>query len=111
VDLASGPMIELAWPIDADSRAVRIIMEKENELKQQAHANLAVARLAVEGTDNYPDAAFTLRLAFGEVAGYKDNGRHVPFQTNFAGLYERAEQQNHKPPFDLLPRWQPGCRP
>ena len=37
---------------------------------QQAYAKLAKARFALEGTNVYPDATFTLRLAFGVVEGY-----------------------------------------
>ena len=29
----------------------------------------------------------------------------MPFETTFAGLYERAEEHNNKPPFDLPKRW------
>ena len=65
----------------------------------------ATARFALEGASNYPDATFTLRLAFGVVKGYEEDGRQVPFQTTFAGLYARATDQNDRPPFDLPPRW------
>ena len=71
----------------------------------QAYAELAKAKFAVEGTDTYPDATFTLRLAFGQVKGYEENGKHIPFETTFAGLYERAAENHDKPPFDLPPRW------
>mgnify|MGYP003597786616 CR=1 FL=1 len=33
------------------------------------------ARFAVEGPGNYPDATFTLRLSYGPVAGYEENGK------------------------------------
>jgi hypothetical protein len=46
-----------------------------------------------------------LRLAFGLVKGYQENGRPVPFQTTLAGLYERAAEQRYRPPFDLPARW------
>jgi len=39
------------------------------------------------------------------VKGYEENGRAIPFQTTFAGLYERAAAHHHKPPFDLPQRW------
>ena len=74
-------------------------------MQQQAYAKIAKAKFAVEGTNTYPDATFTLRLAFGTVKGYEEDGKHVPFETTFAGLYERAEEHNDKPPFDLPQRW------
>src|SRR5690606_30302220 len=57
------------------------------------------------GSGTYPDATFTLRLAFGEAKGYEESGRQIPFQTTFAGLYERASARKFQPPFDLPARW------
>ncbi len=105
VDAAKDSMVELARLIDAEARAVRKIIETQTETKQQAQAQIAKARFALEGTGSYPDATFTLRLAFGLVKGYEENGRQIPFQTTIAGLYERAAEQKNKPPFDLPPRW------
>ena len=55
--------------------------------------------------DIYPDATFTLRLAFGTVKGYEEDGKQIPFETTFAGLYERSKEHHDKAPFDLPPRW------
>src|SRR5262249_37618718 len=88
VEAARDPMIELARAVDPEARAVRKAVEVEEERKQQAHAQIDKAKYAVEGAKTYPDATFTLRLAFGVVKGYEENGKHVPFQTTFAGLYE-----------------------
>jgi hypothetical protein len=105
VDSAQDPMIELARIIDPAARAVRKVIEAQGEIKQQAYAQIAKAKFAVEGTSTYPDATFTLRLSFGVVKGYEENGKHVPFQTTFAGLYERSAQHHNQPPFDLPERW------
>ncbi|NLH71899.1 MAG: S46 family peptidase [Verrucomicrobia bacterium] len=105
VDAARDPMIELARAVDAEARAVRQIIETQEEIKRQAHAQIAAARFAIQGTSTYPDATFTLRLAFGVVKGYDENGKHVPCQTTFAGLYERSREQGGRPPFDLPERW------
>jgi hypothetical protein len=102
---AKDPMIALAKSVDAEARAVRKIMETQGEAKQQAHAKIAKARFALEGTSSYPDATFTLRLAFGTVKGYEENGKAVPAHTKIAGLYERAKEQNYRPPFDLPKVW------
>lgn len=105
VDAARDPMIEVARLIDEDARAVRKIFETQNESKQQAHAQIAKARFAIEGTNTYPDATFTLRLAYGTVKGYEENGAQIPFQTTFAGLYQRGEEHQNRPPFDIPARW------
>ncbi len=88
-------MIALAELVDPASREVRKKMETEvDEPKRSAYADLAKAKFAVEGTDAYPDATFTLRLSFGTVKGYEENGKHVPFETTFAGLYERSKEHH-----------------
>jgi hypothetical protein len=106
IDKCEDPMILLAKLVDPEARAVRKIMETEvDEVKRQAYAEIAKVKFALEGTSTYPDATFTLRLAFGVVKGYEENGKHVPFETTFAGLYERSKENNNKDPFDLPPRW------
>jgi len=102
---SSDEMIDLARLIDPDARAVRKIVEAQGEAKQQAHAQIAKARFAIEGTSNYPDATFTLRLAFGTVKGYEEGGKHIPSHTTIAGLYTRAAEQEYRPPFDLPKTW------
>ena len=105
VEAAHDPMIELIRLVDPEARAVRKITETQDEIKRQAHAKIAQARFTLEKTSSYPDATFTLRLAFGTVRGYEENGQAIPFQTTFAGLYERAAAHHYKPPFDLPRRW------
>jgi hypothetical protein len=105
VKAANDPMIELARLVDSEARALRKIVEAQGEAKQQAHAKIAKARFALIGTSSYPDATFTLRLAFGTVKGYEEGGKHIPAHTTFAGLYERAKEQENRPPFDLPKRW------
>ena len=53
----------------------------------------------------YPDATFTLRLAFGAVKGYEELGKQIPPWTTFAGLYQRAAEHDNQPPFHLPERW------
>jgi len=104
VEAAKDPMIELARVIDPEARTVRKIIEAQDEIKQQGHAKIARAKFAIEKTNSYPDATFTLRLAFGEVKGYEESGKEIPFQTTIAGLYEHAAEHQYKPPFDLPKR-------
>jgi hypothetical protein len=106
VDASTDPMIALARLVDPAARAVRKIMEVEvEEVSRQAYAQIARAKYAIEGASTYPDATFTLRLAFGVVRGYEENGQQVPFETTFFGLYLRAKEHQNRPPFDLPPRW------
>jgi hypothetical protein len=106
IESSTDPMIKLALLVDPDARTVRKTMETEvDEVKRQAYADIAKVKFALEGTNTYPDATFTLRLSYGVVKGYEEFGKKVPFETDFAGLYERAKEHNNKAPFDLPPRW------
>jgi hypothetical protein len=107
VEAAKDPMIEAARLIDAEARAVRKQFETQvEEPKRQAAAAIAKARFAMDGTNTYPDATFTLRLAFGTVKGFTENGKTVPPFTNFEGMYAWSKEHDNKPPFDLPPRWE-----
>ncbi|NLH43523.1 MAG: S46 family peptidase, partial [Planctomycetes bacterium] len=99
-------MIQLALLVDAPAREVRKVYEEQiEEPMRQAYAKLADARFALYGTEVYPDATFTLRLAFGLVKGYEEAGRHVRPFTTMAGLYERSQEQGNVYPFELPQRW------
>ncbi|HEX3800465.1 MAG TPA: S46 family peptidase [Verrucomicrobiae bacterium] len=106
VTAANDPMIELARLIDPEARAMRKVADEQDEIKQEAYAAIARARNAILGTAGYPDATFTLRLAFGTVKGYEEDRRPIPAFTTFAGLYDRAAMMKERPPFNLMPSWQ-----
>ena len=105
VNTANDPMIALAQLVDGPGRDARKIFEAQDETKQQAYAEIAKARFALEGTNTYPDATFTLRLSCGPVRGYEENGATVAPLTDLAGLYARSAEHNNQPPFDLPKRW------
>lgn len=102
---ARDPMIDLALLIDEPAREARKAYTAQEEIKKQAYAEIAKARFAIEGTAAYPDATFTLRLSYGTVRGYEEDGKHIPAFTDFAGLYQRAAEHDYRPPFDLPKRW------
>ncbi|CAN5561699.1 S46 family peptidase [soil metagenome] len=107
IDASTDPMIQLAKSLDAAARLIRKRAENEvEEPKRSAYAAIAKARFAMDGTNTYPDATFTLRLAYGPVKGFKENGKDVPPFTNFAGLYEKSKEQNNKGPYELPKRWE-----
>jgi hypothetical protein len=106
VAAAHDPMIDLARLVDGPSRALRKVSETQTEARQQAHAAIARARNALLGTNGYPDATFTLRLAVGLVKGYEENGQAVPPFTTFGSLRAKAGAMKNRPPFDLAPLWQ-----
>jgi hypothetical protein len=102
---AHDPMIDVARLIDAPAKEAKKIYDAQDEIKKQAYADIAKARFATEGTSSYPDATFTLRLSYGTVRGYEQDGKQIPAFTDFAGLYQRSAEHDNKPPFDLPQRW------
>jgi hypothetical protein len=107
---ASGdPMIKLAMLVDGPARHVRRVKEQQvDEPQRQAYAKIAKARFAVFGTEVYPDATFTLRLAFGVVKGYEELGQRMPPWTTLGGAFERSDEHHNREPFNLPPRWLEG---
>ena len=103
---SNDPMIQLARQIDPESRRIRQAFEQQVDGPQrQAYGKIANARFAVYGSSVYPDATFTLRLAFGEAKGYTENGEKVPWATTLGGTYEHAAAHNNKEPFELPKIW------
>ena len=102
----ADPMIRLARTLEGESRRLIERHEKEIEAVQTAaYDTIADARFAVFGTNDYPDATFSLRLSYGRVIGYEDQGRSVPPFTTFSGLIDRYTQRGPDAPFDLSQRW------
>ena len=106
IEESTDPMIVVARTIDAKAREVRKRYESEVIGVERAnYAKIARARFDTEGTKLYPDATFTLRLSYGAVEGYTENGKKVAPFTTLGGLFARADQFKHKFPHVLPPRW------
>jgi hypothetical protein len=103
VDASRDPMIGLARAVDADARAIRKRYEDEVEAPiAAAAARIAAARFKVFGTNVYPDATFTLRLNFGTVQGWVENGAPVDPVTYLGRAFERATGAS---PFRIPDSW------
>lgn len=100
---AGDAMIAFALKVDEDGRAVRKVSDESIQpVLTKNQELLAKAHFAVEGTSAYPDATFTLRLSYGTVKGYEENGKQVKPLTVFAGAYERHTGRD---PFALPESW------
>ncbi len=103
---STDPMIRLAVLVDPTARSIRKTLEQQiEEPQRQAYAKIAAARFATTGTNTYPDATFTLRLAFGKVAGYEEDGKAIPPWTTIEGAFARAADHHNAYPFNLPQRW------
>ena len=106
IEESTDPMIELARSIDPEARAARKRYEDEVlSVERGSYGKIARALFETEGTKLYPDATFTLRLSYGAVKGYTENGKFITPFTTLGGLYERAAKFKYKFPYVLPPRW------
>ena len=100
---STDPLIVMARDIDPDARAVRKAYEDGVEAPiRSATERIAKARFAILGTAVYPDATFTLRLNWGTVQGWNENGKPVAPFTRLARAFERATGAD---PFRIPDSW------
>jgi len=103
---STDPMIVVAREIDDKAREVRKRYESEvTGVERSSYSKIARALFETEGTKLYPDATFTLRLSYGAIEGYTENGKKIPPFTTLGGLYNRADAFKQKFPYNLPPRW------
>jgi peptidase S46-like protein len=106
IEASNDPMIAVARLVDPKAREVRKRYESEvTGVERSNYAKIARALFETEGTKLYPDATFTLRLSYGAVEGYTENGKKVSPFTTLGGLYARSEQFKREFPYNLPPRW------
>ena len=106
IEASTDPVIVVARLIEPKAREVRKRYESEvTGVERTNYAKIARALFDTEGTKLYPDATFTLRLSYGAVEGYMENGKKIPPFTTLGGLYARAESFKHQFPYNLPPRW------
>ena len=106
VDASSDPMIALAKLIDPRARELRTRYDNEVlGVERDGYAKIAQAVFAVKGDSAYPDGTFTLRLSYGAVKGYMENGKMVTPFTEIRGLYVRGDEHEQKPPYKIADSW------
>jgi hypothetical protein len=100
---ADDPMIAFARKIDPDLRTLRHTYEDEVQAELTKNSTqIANAMFKINGTSTYPDATFTLRVSFGAVRGYRQDGRDIAPTTTVGGAFERATGAE---PFRLPDSW------
>lgn len=109
VKASKDPMIKFAMEMDEHGLALRKRYEDVFEsVETEAYAEIADARFDKYGERVYPDATFTLRLAFGTVKGIHEDNRNVAAFTTIGGAFQHADAHENRPPFDLPKRWMEG---
>ena len=91
VDASTDPLVVAMRTVEPAAMAARKQRDDAVEAPMRGLGRkVAEAKFAVDGTSVAPDATFTLRLSVGVVRGYTEHGKHVPWATDFAGMYRHA---------------------
>jgi len=111
IESSNDPMIKLARSIDSESRAVRKRYEDEViAVERVSYGKIARALFELKGTSLYPDATFTLRLSYGAVKGYQENGKFIAPYTDFGGLFRHSAEHGDKYPYHIPDSWKKARR-
>jgi hypothetical protein len=103
IEASNDPMIRIARLVDPQARALRKQYEDEVEAVVDAsQEKISAARFAALGTGVYPDATFTLRLNYGTVQGWNENGTQVVPFTQLSRAFERSTGRE---PFLMPESW------
>jgi len=106
IDASTDPLIVAMRAIEPDARTARKEFDdKVDSVVRRDGTLIAKARFAQSGFTQPPDATFTLRLSYGAVKGYQENGKAIPFATNLGGAYEHATEHGSQPPYNLPESW------
>lgn len=106
VEKSKDPLLELARRLDPFLRAEWKWHEDAVEaVVTPAAEKIGAANFAIYGREKYPDATFTLRLAYGPVSGYEFATTQVPSKTTYFGLYDRCLSFDNKEPYALPKRY------
>jgi hypothetical protein len=104
---SNDSMIKLALLIDPVAKGLKALYEKDVRSLEGKNSELILrAWLKYKGEAiRPPDANGFLRLSFGAVKGFVDNGRRIPYCTTYKSLYEKAQKYENKPPYELPARF------
>jgi len=106
VQASTDPLIVVMRAIDPDARRLRKDFDDQvDAVERRNGAAIAKARFARTGFTQPPDAGFTLRLSYGAVKGYMENGKPIPYFTTIGGAFQHATEHNNQPPYQLADTW------
>ena len=114
VNASQDTMIQLMKTAEPEAYAARKRYDDEVDSVFRKNGSLiARARFEKEGYNLPPDATFTLRLSYGEMKGYVEDGQgdiapkgaKVPYFTTMGGAFEHAAKNGNKDPFALPESW------
>ena len=113
IDASDDPLIVMMRAIEPQVRAsLKRYDDEVQSVERTQGATLAKVLFAQGGTDSYPDATFTLRLSYGQIKGFTEDGQgmvpagtKVPYFTTLGGAFEHSAKYGNKDPYELPKSW------
>jgi Peptidase S46 len=106
VDASTDALVVLMRTIEPDALTFRKKYDDEVDSRlREGGSKVAKVRFALYGQTQPPDATFTLRLSYGPVKGYEENGKRIAWGTTMEGAYKHAAEKGNKPPHELPKSW------
>ena len=106
VDASKDPLIVIMRDIDSEARKYRKQYDDEVDAVIRTNgAKVAKAHFSKSGFNEHPDATFTLRLSYGAVKGYTENGKQIPYFTTMGEAFDHAAAHGNKDPYELPESW------
>ena len=106
IDASTDPMIVLARTMDPDARNYRKLYDDQVDAVEKSEgAKIARVKFERAGKDIYPDATFTLRLAYGSVAAYKEKGENIAPFTTIGEAFDYSARTKQRPTNILPVSW------
>jgi hypothetical protein len=105
---ADDPLLVFVKTVEAEARPLRARYEREVVRNLSVYSRvigLYLHTADTAGDSRYPDANLDLRLSAGQVSGFLDFGREVPFQTTLGGLITRTARARPGSPWRLPKLW------
>ena len=105
--LSNDPIIKLALLVEPVAKGLRAKVAEEIRSVENRNSELILkAWLKFKGDAlRPPDANGFLRLSFGVVKGFMDQGRKIPYCMDYRSLYEKAMKYGNTPPYELPSRF------
>lgn len=104
---SNDPLLKFALQAYQDDQSLRESYETQVEEPQtKNYALLAQNEHQFFKGAVPPDATFSLRLSYGTVKGYQEQGENIDYKTTLQEFYQRFDHLQGKTPYELPARWQ-----
>lgn len=106
IDSSKDPLVVFVKIIDVYARAIR--KEKEQRLdaiQNECYASIGNQSFIEYGDLLYPDATFTLRLSYGCMKGYEEEGQYLKPKTTIGDMIALSKAHQNQKYYDLPQKW------